>query len=432
MGAGCSFGDVTVQMAPGTGGAAGQSGNAGGSDAMAGVGCDELGRGVSAVANLDIDAKAKVFVQAAADLQNVTATMTAAVKTACGNIAQSLGATDTWSSLGGSDGVTAACNAAAAAINRVLNANADAKISVIVSGGQCSVNADVQASCEGSCKADVNCQEPMIDVRCRGPNLSGQCSGTCNANATCEGSATVAANCWGTCSARCTGTCSGACEGTVTGGCAGTCDGKCDGVTAPAGGSATCTGTCEGKCSALPATATCAGKCAASCKGTCTGNCTLDATANVNCGASVSCKGGCSVAYTAPKCEAALDPPSCNGDASCQASCGARALLDAQCASPTVDVLVTGNAMSVAALKATLEANLPTLWLFSRTDGPLAVTGAGKLAATGSAAVSAAAGKGSKTVACVGVAASTVASASAGVSVSVGASASVLASAGAS
>jgi hypothetical protein len=445
-GAACSVGDVNVQMAPGAdaasaggGGGGGGTGvgGAGGSIATPVVGCDEFTGGVTAVASLSIDAKAKAFVQAAADLQAVATSMSADVKTACANIATALGVTNTWASLSGNAAIsngqkTGACDQASAAMTAVLQANAGTSIVVTVSGGQCSVNADLQTSCESNCQAAVTCVEPSLDIRCDPGQLAGQCSGTCYASATCEGSATVAAVCQGTCSATCTGTCSGGCQGTITGGCTGTCEGKCDGVTTPAGGQANCAGTCEGTCSAPAATATCKGRCAASCTGTCSGNCKLDATANINCGANVNCKGGCSAAYTAPRCETELRPPACAGDANCQAGCSARAQLAAQCAPPTVDVLVIGSAPAILNLRVVLEANLPRLWLAAQTQGHLAANGAAKLAATGPAVVSSAASLGGKAVACVAVAASSTASASASVSVSVSASASVSGSAGAS
>ncbi len=401
-------------------------------------GCDEINGGASAVAQLDIDAKLKAFISATADLKTIADRIKVDVKAACIDMSTKLGATDTWTALGdGDDAIsnamkTGACDQANAKITAILSANSTANATLIVSGGQCTVDANLQAMCEASCKADVSCTEPDVTVRCDPGQLTGECSANCNASAYCEGSATVAANCQGTCEAECTGTCSGACTGTVTGGCSGTCEGTCDGVATPAGGMANCAGTCEGKCSTLAATASCKGKCAASCNGKCTGNCKLDATAMVNCGAMVNCKGGCSVMYTAPKCETELTPPMCMGDASCQGSCSSRAEVNATCTPPTAEFIFTGTSPDLDMLKAALEANMPKVWLAFKTEGPLAVKAAANVVTAGTAAAQAAGSFGGKAVACATASVTAAAKASASVNVSVQASASVSTSAGAS
>jgi hypothetical protein len=400
-------------------------------------GCDELNQGPTAVASLSIDAKLKAFVQATADLQVVAGEIKADVKTACVNMATSLGVADTWTALGDADGAihndmgTGACDAASAKITAILNANANANATVIVSAGECTVNADVQAECEGSCKSNIMCTEPDVTVRCDPGQLTGQCDAMCNASAVCEGSVDVRATCKGTCSAECTGSCTGSCTGTITGGCSGMCDGKCDGVATPAGGMANCAGMCEGKCSALSATAMCTGQCSATCDGKCAGECKLDAMSSINCGAMVNCKGGCSVAYKAPKCEATLKPPMCTGDASCQASCSGRAELKAECKPATVKFIFTGDSADLVTLKTAIETNLPKIWLAAKTRGPIAAAAATRVVNAGAAAASAAATFGGKAIACVGAAASATVSASASVSVSVQASASVSTSCGA-
>ena len=382
-------------------------------------GCDEFNGGVSGVASLSIDAKAKAFVQAAADLQAVANDMRASVKAACVDIDSQLGVPDTWSSINDQDNsMNEACAQASAKIDAILKANSNITVVVTVSGGQCSVDATEQINCEGSCKADVSCSEGGIEVRCDPGQLSGQCSGQCKGSAVCEGTATVAAQCSGTCDAQCTGTCGGSCTGSCNGTCTGTCDGNSSG--------GACAGTCKGTCAG-----TCTGKCDATCTGTCTGNCTLAADANINCGANVSCKGGCTVAYTAPKCEGELTPPKCQGDANCQASCSSHASVHATCTQPTVSITMSGTTDDLVKLKAALDADLPKLWLAAKTQGALALKGTAKLATTGAAVVSSAASIGGKAVACVAVAAQASVKAQASVSVSVQASASVSGSAGA-
>ena len=401
------------------------------SDAVdAASGCNELEAGGSAVANLSIDAKFKAFVLAAGDLKVVAKNMKTEVKTACANIAIGLGESDTWTSKGDSDdAVTTACSVAETKIKAIMQANAGASATITVAGGQCSVNADIQASCEGTCKVDVMCMEPELALRCDPGQFSAVCDAECKGSATCEGSATLAAECQGSCEADCTGTCSGACSGTITGGCSGTCNGTCDGKATPAGGMANCAGVCEGKCTQPAAMATCSGKCEASCKGKCNGNCKLEASANVKCGAMVSCKGGCTTTYKEPKCEAELTPPMCSGDANCNASCSGRAEVTATCTKPTVKVVYTASSDDLLKLKGLLETNLPAIYLAAKTQGELALKAAGKLATTGEAAVLAVGTAGGKAFACVGAAAKASVDASISVRVSVMASASVSGSA---
>jgi hypothetical protein len=394
-------------------------------------GCNELEAGGTAVANLSIDAKFKAFVEAAADLKAVATTMKGTVKTSCAGIATELGEADTWTAKGDTDdAVTTACTVASTKIKAILDANANAQATITVSGGQCSVAGEAQLTCEGACKTDIMCTEGSLEARCEPGDLSAVCDAECKGSATCEGNATVSAECQGSCEAECTGTCSGSCSGTIEGGCTGMCMGECNGMATPAGGMANCMGTCKGKCTAPAATATCTGKCEASCKGKCNGNCKLEASANVKCGAMVSCKGGCTTTYKEPKCTAELKPPTCSGDASCQASCSGKAQVKATCTPPTVKVVYSASSDDLAKLKTALEAHLPGIWLAAKTQGQLALKAAGKVASTGQAAISGAATASGKAIACVGAAAQASVQASASVNVSVMASASVSTSAG--
>lgn len=398
-------------------------------------GCDEFSAGATFDADMEasVGVEVKAFMQASADLAKVGADMKVAVKTACVGIATDLGATDTWTAKGDSDdAVTEACNAASAKIDAIMQAGAqaNANFALTVAGGKCVVNASAQSSCEASCQVDATCTEPSVDVRCSPGDLSVECSGNCQANATCEGSATVAANCQGKCEAECTGTCSGECNGTITGGCTGTCEGKCDGVATPAGGQANCTGTCEGQCTQPAANAQCQGKCAASCNGTCKGECKLDASANINCGASVKCKGGCSVAGTAPECQGELTPPTCEGDADCQGSCSASASIKAECSPPQVKLICNVSATSdIPKLVAALEAHLPALLEVTLDQSVIALKAVAKVTAAAQNVVSAAGSLGGKAIACAGAAAEASVTASASVNVSVNASASASGSA---
>ena len=406
------------------------------SDAVgAAQGCDEFSGGASSVASLSIDAKTKAFVTAAADLQAISVSMEGAVYTSCKNIATDLGVTDTWSAMSGMDAqTTEACNQASTKISAILSAAQTAGVAVTlsISGGECTVNASAQINCEGSCKADASCTEPDITVRCSPGDLSGQCSGTCNASATCEGSVNVEANCQGSCEADCDGSCTGSASAQVdcSGTCSGNCNGTCDGTSQSTG---MCSGTCKGTCDAM-CTASGGAKvhCSGTCNGKCTGNCTLAASSTVMCGASVNCKGGCSVAYTAPTCEGKLTAPKCTGDANCQASCSGDAELTATCTPPTVSLEVIGTASTdLTTLVTTIQANLPAIIQVFKTQGGLAVDGAKTVVTTGSAVVSSVTSISGKALACATVAVQAAASASASVNVSFMASVSVSGSAGA-
>jgi hypothetical protein len=401
------------------------------------AGCSEFSSG--GVASLSIDAKTKAFVQAGADLVAVASALETSVYTACKNIDTDLGVMDTWSAKTSLDDQTnEACLQAQTKISAVLNAQASAQASctLSVSGGGCTVDVNAQANCEASCSGMASCTPPDVTVVCDPGQLSGQCSGTCNANATCEGTVTAAAQCQGSCEADCNGTCTPGtapqvhCEGT----CMGKCSGTCNGTATPAGGMANCSGTCSGTCDAAcvykPGTPA---HCDGSCKGSCTGNCKLDANANVMCGANVNCKGGCSVMYTAPKCEGEVKPPMCTSDVNCQGSCQAHAEASAMCTPPSATLECSASAMAsadVPKLVATVKTNLPALLEAIQTQGQIAIKAAGHVTATGAAVVQSAGSLGLKAIACATAAAQASASAAVSVNVSVMASASVSGSCG--
>jgi hypothetical protein len=178
-------------------------------------------------------------------------------------------------------------------------------------------------------------------------------------------------------------------------------------------------------------TAPMGGHCEGSCKGGCSGDCKLDANAMINCGANVNCKGGCSVAYTAPKCEGAITPAKCSSDVNCQASCQGHANLTAMCTPPTATLQCSANASaSVMALVKTVGTNFPALLEAVQVQGPLAVSAVGNLKTTGQAVVSNIGSQTGKALACATAGVSASSKAAASVNVSVMASASVSASAG--
>jgi hypothetical protein len=400
---------------------------------QASEGCKEFDSGGSAVGSLDLDVHVKAFAQASAELKEVSKSIKADVKSACVAIATDLGEDDVWSDDSSDDSIansahTGACDVCAAKIDAIMTdaAAAGADFALQISGGECTVNTDVQTSCEESCKTEVTCTEPSVETRCTPAELTGQCDANCVGSAVCEGRVEVAAECMGQCEAECEGSCSGELHGKTEGGCDGMCFGKCDGVKTPDGGMANCEGTCEGRCTQPKPTSMCHGKCSSSCHGKCKGQCKLEKEAAINCGAGVSCKGGCSGTYTEPKCETELTPPVCTGDTQCQTSCAARASASAECSPPTVIVNANLDAgVDVAKLKATLEANLPHLLLAAKTKGQLAVRALKNVSSAGEAVVSAAAKLGVKDVACAGSAATASVKAAASVGISVNASANV-------
>ncbi len=396
-------------------------------------GCDEFQAGGQAVATLDINAKVKAFAQATAELRDVGNGIQSDVKVACINIAKDLGETDRWSNDDtdgalSNSGKTGACDVAASRIEAIMTAGiqAGASFALEVSGGECSVDADAQASCETACKTDVTCTEATTVVRCPPAELSVQCDTECQAQAVCQGRVDAEANCMGKCESECAGTCSGELRGTTEGGCTGSCEGKCDGVATPAGGMVNCTGTCEGRCTQPHPAAMCHGKCASSCNGKCKGECKLDAMASINCGVGVSCKGGCMGTATQPQCETELIPPVCMGDPNCQTSCSAQASAKATCTPLTLTLTSNVDATGdLALLKTTIEANLPAIMLITKTKGQLAVRALQKVSATAQAVVESSGSLGGKAIACAGTAASASVKALASMSVSVSASASV-------
>ncbi len=402
------------------------------------VGCNEF---PSHIDTLNLSGDAQAFVQAGADLVQIAGTLEGDVTAACAGIATDLGVTDTWTAMGPSGGGTAddevqeACRQAQDAINAVLNGGGSAQVSCGLSatGGQCTVDANVEASCEASCSGMATCTPPSVTVSCDPGDLSVVCGASCDVNATCEGSVQVAAQCNGSCEADCSGKCfpgkapSVHCEGTCMGTCEGTCTvgGTATQVSGACAGS--CSGSCDAECDYDPGTPA---HCEGTCQGTCNGDCTLDANASVMCGANVRCKGGCSVTGTAPQCEGQVMPAKCSGSVNCQAACQSHADIQASCTPPTVTMECSASAdPQVQKLVTTLGAHMPAILNAAQTQGPLATQAIQTLGSTGGAVVADLGNIGGKALACATTALSASADASVSVSVSVRVSANVSASA---
>ena len=292
-----------------------------GCDVVAAAACPDFNAGASFGANLDIDADVKTFMQAAGNFQILGEAMATDVGDACAKIALATGGDKAkWDGTKGADYVNAACAEADATLTAALG---NAKLVILVEGGQCKVSIKATADCNASCDVSGKCTPAQLEAKCEPGKIAGSCTGKCTGSCSADAG-----------SIQCTGACDGNCTGT----CAGACDGLCDGVATTAPGA--CDGTCDGRCSAS-CTGQCAGKCevtdpSASCQGV--------------------CHGECDVEFKAPYCEGKFTPPECDIDADCQANCQASATAQAECTPPTI--AITGSADLEALIKV-LEETLP-------------------------------------------------------------------------
>lgn len=321
------------------------------------------------------------FMQAVSDFTGVANAMAVDVTNACQAIAVDLGADPAEVTVTTPDGRAKAwCDLA---VKKITEVNANLKI--VFQPPSCRVNANVQASCEGKCTADVNCKltPAQVIARCEPGKLAGKCEAACTGK--CEGSANLAV----TCDAKCEGTCEGKCMGT----CAvkdanGDCRGACDGA---------CTGSCRGACEAK-------GDAKVTCEGQCTGE--------------------CSVEFKAPKCTVELDPPSaeCNANAECNASCSASASARAECTEGSIVIEGDSNFDDIIA---TLKVNLPKLITVAKARGELLVRNA-EVIANASGSISGSIGGSVKATSCLIPAAAAIAQAVTNAEASVTASVSVM------
>ncbi|MDF3065208.1 MAG: keratin associated protein [Polyangiaceae bacterium] len=327
-------------------------------------------RGVDFELDGEIKGQYSALAQASADLAAVASGALTDVGIACENIARDLGAkkadTDAAAAKTGADRVTALCNLATTQIDATFGASAEVKgtLSVDFQPPVCTASIDAQASCEGGCTVEAECDAMATPPKCTGGKLTVECSGSCEA----EGGVDV--SCTGTCMGECSGSCTAEAGATVD--CDGTCEGTCtvDG-TANSGSGVQADGTCQGKCE---------GKCTAKagakvdCSGTCEGSCS--ATCEAKAGVKFTCDGKCEGDFEAPKCEGGKAELSCKADADCKANCSASASAKAECQPPSLNVAydVTGNASADAQVKieaglASLRANLPNLIVVLKARG---------------------------------------------------------------
>lgn len=321
----CLFGLLSCKAGmAGQGSATGQA--SGGGDFAAQCGGDF---GASAAAQ-----KLEAFLSASADFTASAGELEGSLLAACTDIAQKLEVPAAELQPPPNEpAVKVVCGAASAHLKAELTdlrAQAKLKVAVEAEPPRCEVSMDAYAACAAEC--DVNVQPGQVDLQCEGGEIVGTCKGECT----------------GSCSAEVAGKCGGECEGTCEGGCGGTCHGACDGTCSATNAA----GECEGKCSG-----TCHGTCSAKCKGTCSGECWVKG--NAQC--SGECKGGCSVAYEAPRCTGNVTPPQM--DADCKASCDAKLQAKAECKPGHVSVSVKGKVKTdVEARLAKVRAALESSW----------------------------------------------------------------------
>ena len=256
--------------------------------------CPEYQVGATFDSSTNVDASVLAFMQGAADLGSVSATLQAAVQTACAGVATDLGDQDTWSSLDADDAIsnsngTGACDVARGHMVSIMKANVDANFALVVSRGACYPDFTSETNCEKQCQSQTTCDLGTCETRCSPAYLNVQCQGTCNEQSYCEGSVTTQTQCEGSCEAECTGSCTG-----------------------------TCTDESGHRTQDDPS---CNGKCSGHCSGQCNGRCKIDVSAGVQCGSSVTCTGGCTGTYTSPRCQTEFSPPQCQIDQTCFQSC---------------------------------------------------------------------------------------------------------------
>ncbi len=280
---------------------------------------------------VEVAQKIKAGVEAAAEMNALSAKVESDLTAACGTLAKDLGDTGRYTN------AQDACKAAQKAIGDA-KAKLGPNAKLVVEGSEPTCSADIKVYGDCAARCDASLKPGEADAKCEPGKLQGKCSGQCTGE--CNASA----------AALCSGECSGTCDADIKGICSGTCSGKCDGKATPAG--AECGGRCEGKCS---------GNVKATCKGKCGGACKLSGHASCQ----GTCSGSCSVQMEAPKCTGKIEPPKMSAE--CKAKCDAGLQANAECSPPLVVVRVTGatDAKAVAAFEAALRNDLPGLFKVS-------------------------------------------------------------------
>jgi hypothetical protein len=365
----------------------------------AGDECIEFHQTTSGV-TAEVDAKVKVFMEAAADFEKVAAEAKVDVQNACASVATDLGAENTWAGLGDVDAAmsneqhTGACDAAARRIGEIMDQSSTVSFALMVTRGSCHCDFDALTACDESCDVDQACEPGDVETRCEPGQVSTHCEGSCMASSFCEGTEELAANCMGHCES-------------------------------------TCVGQCDGECIAADGTTTmndpnCHGKCASSCNGACQGACEVTAQQGVECGAEVRCRGTCSGTATDPICESVITPADCSANQECHDSCSAKIAANPICDPTRVELFADAGASSdVHALVDTINKNFSKLWTLAETKGPIIVQAVENLAVTGEAVAHATGDLSGKSLSCAKTASQAATTAAATIRVVTSASANV-------
>jgi hypothetical protein len=310
-------------------------------------GCAELHSGGD-LQQLDVHPKVRQLMVASVDLKGIITQLEKDVFQACASVATDLGAADSWSGLEGSRAIsssagTGACDQAAAKIEQVLASAGTIELAIAVSRAQCKTSFEEQKQCDQQCSTTESCDPGTVETRCEPGALSVVCQGSCSAQATCVGTPEQPANCMGKCQSECVGQCQGSCI--------------------------------DAKGKKSENNPNCVGKCASSCNGTCRGLCKIEKADGLECGANVSCTGGCTASYSDPVCTTEFKPPECSLDTDCHDVCSSRVIAHAVCEPTRVQVFVDLEAYpELQPLADTLEKNLPVLIDAAEKQGKLALS----------------------------------------------------------
>jgi len=358
-------------------------------------------------ANVKADAGVKGFLDASAKFNKAVDAMEVDLIKSCADLGKALDMKDDELKAEPKDGKGAekVCNAVGAKIKAMINANADAQLTVEIKPPSCSADVEAMQNCFQECGSPIKPGE--LQASCQGGEISGKC------DAECKGSCVVDAG--AECKGSCSGSCEGSCEASFSGTCGGKCDGKCDGKD----NHGTCKGQCEGKCDAQAK-----GSCGGTCSGKCDASCEIKGQAKC----SGECKGGCSAEVKAPKCSGEFKPPSVSLD--CQAKCSAKAAASVKCYPPRVEVIAKGKVNTdVNKLIAALRVQLPKIVQIQLGSAKVLGKAGGNLVTQLKGAVNGVASAGVHTAGCMAAAVEGTVAATAAVDVNVKASVSVSASA---
>ncbi|MBW2457284.1 MAG: hypothetical protein JRI68_22440 [Deltaproteobacteria bacterium] len=347
---------------------------------LPGGSCDQLKSGnfasLKVVGGAEVKGKVVAFLESVVLLDRLVVAMETDLIKSCGELGYAIGipAHELTAKPNGGKGAEAVCAKVSAKIEAVLEANANAELTVSLSPPRCYADVTAMTSCMAGCGAVIEPGE--LEASCEGGELAGTCSGECS----------------GECSA----------SGDVR------CSGSCD-------------GNCKGKCDGDPSS----GKCNGSCEGSCSGGCKLEGSAKCE----GTCTGECSVELKAPKCTGEFKPP--NVDPSCHAKCSAKAAASAICEPPSVDIKVDGEANAeLQRMIVTLQGRLPAILEIQLGTAARLEVAASSIISAGGELPSVAGEAGLAALGCIGAAVDMAAGASGSVSVNVEASASVSGSAG--